>query len=148
MFPRVLSRRHNLDLFFHLQYYISMRGLLLLPVFLTSLVYGAVWDVEGMYAQARTMLEDRSIEDISGVTAMLEECARAGYEPAKLLLLDVYEGRRNGLAANPEKAFALACEMAEAELPPHAKPEEVAARREAMYRRALYYERGTGCPAS
>ena len=105
-------------------------------------------DVEGMYAQARTMLEDRTIQNVSAVPDMLETCARAGYEPAKLLLMDVYEGKRKGIDTKPAKAFALAHGMAQENLPPNATSEEVEARKEAMYRCALYYERGFGCQAS
>lgn len=101
-----------------------------------------------MYAQARTMLEDRTIQNVSAVPAMLEGCDRAGHIPARLLLLDVYEGTRKGIAASPEKAFALACRMAEAPLTPQAQPGEKDARLEGMYRRALYHERGFGCPVA
>lgn len=108
----------------------------------------AVWDAAGMYAQARTMLEDRTIQNVSAVPAMLEGCDQAGHIPARLLLLDVYEGTRKGIEANPGKAFALACRMAEAPLTPEASESERAARLEGMYRRALYYERGFGCPVA
>lgn len=108
----------------------------------------AVWDAEAMYVQARTILEDKTIKNVSAVPAMLEGCDRAGYEPARLLLLDVYEGQRKGIAANPERAYELASRMAEAELPPEATEEQRAAQREAMYRLALYHERGVGCTPS
>lgn len=107
-----------------------------------------VWDAAGMYAQARTMLEDRTIQNVSAVPAMLEGCDRAGHIPARLLLLDVYEGQRKGIAANPAKAYALACRMAETPLPPNADESAREARLEGMYRRALYRERGFGCQAS
>lgn len=107
-----------------------------------------VWDVEGMYAQARTMLEDKTIHNVSAVPAMLEGCDRAGYEPARLLLLDVYEGTRKGIEAAPEKAFDLAGRMAAAYSDADANAETRAARLEAMYRLALYYERGFGCQES
>lgn len=107
-----------------------------------------VWDAEAMYVQARTILEDKTIKNVSAVPAMLEGCDRAGYEPARLLLLDVYEGRRKGIEANPERAYELASRMAEAKLPPEATEEQQAAKHEAMYRLALYHERGFGCPPS
>lgn len=107
-----------------------------------------VVDAEATYAQARAMLEDRTIQDVSIVPMMLEICAHAGHEPAKILLLDVYEGKRKGLDAEPEKAFALACSMAEATLPLGASREQQEARLEAMYRRALYHERGFGSAPS
>lgn len=105
-----------------------------------------VWDAEGMYAQARTMLEDHTIQNVSAVPAMLEGCDRAGLVQARLLLLDVYEGTRKGIEADPAKAYELACRMAETPLSPEATQLEREARLEAMYRRALYLERGFGCP--
>lgn len=107
-----------------------------------------LWDADGMYAQARTMLVDKTIQNVSAVPAMLEGCDRAGHIPARLLLLDVYEGTRKGIEANPEKAYDLACRMAEAPLHPQADAAAHAARLEGMYRRALYHERGFGCPVS
>ena len=101
-------------------------------------------EAESRFVQAREMLEDRTIQDVSEVPAILEECARAGYVPAKLLLLDVYEGKRKGIGAAPEKAYKLACAMSVEELPSHAAPERKAAQLEATYRRAIYLERGVG----
>lgn len=102
-----------------------------------------VWDADGMYAQARTMLEDKTIQNVSAVPTMLEGCDRAGHVAARLLLLDVYEGQRKGIDADPAKAFALACRMAETT---PESPDTREARLEGMYRRALYHERGFGCP--
>lgn len=102
------------------------------------------WDVEGMYARAWTILEDKTIQNVAGVPAMLEACARADFVPAQHLLLDVYEGRFKGLEAKPDQAIRLALSIASA--PPQA--EESEARRqmryEAMYRCATYCERGYG----
>lgn len=106
-----------------------------------------VWDANGMYAYARTILEDHTIQDVSAVPELLRGCDRAGHIPARLLLLDVYEGRRKGIEADPAKAYELACRMAEAPLAPNAPQLEQDARLEAMYRRALYLERGFGCTA-
>ena len=106
------------------------------------------WDAAGMYAQARTMLEDRTIKNVSAVPAMLEVCDRAGHIPARLLLLDVYEGTRKGIEASPEKAYELAARMADTPLPAESAPSEKDARLEGMYRLALYHERGFGCPVS
>lgn len=103
------------------------------------------WDVEGMFAQAWTILEDKTIQNVSGVPAMLETCAAADYIPAQRLLLDVYEGRFKGLSAKPEKAALLARTLAEA---PVAADETEAARNmriEAAFRYALYLEKGYGC---
>lgn len=101
-----------------------------------------------MYARAAMMLEDRSIQNVSSVPAMLEGCANAGHLRAKLLLLDVYEGKYKGLAAQPQKAAQLAYSIAtEAK-----NGDETAAARslrlEAMFRCALYCERGYGCRKS
>lgn len=105
-------------------------------------------DAEGMYAQARMMLEDKEIKNVSAVPSMLEACAEAGYEPAKMLLLDVYEGDRKGLNAQPEKAYQLARRLAEQKFPPGVGEDARRARAEAMYRRALYHEHGFGCKVS
>lgn len=107
-----------------------------------------VWDVAGLYAQAHMMLEDKSIKNVSAVPALLKQCAEAGYEPANMLLLDVYEGSRKGLEAQPEEAFKLACRLSMAKLPEGAGDEERQSRAEAMYKRALYHERGFGCKTS
>ena len=106
------------------------------------------WDAAGLYAQARMMLEDKNIKNVSTVPDMLEACAKADYEPANMLLLDVYEGARKGLEAQPEKAYKLAAGLAERELPPGAGDEARNARAEAMYKLALYHERGFGCKTS
>lgn len=104
--------------------------------------------VEGMYVQARAMLEDKTIRDVQGVQEVLEQCDACGHEAARLLLLDVYEGTRKGIEAAPEKAFRLAGRMAETKPAAGEGAEASAARKEAMYRLALYYEHGTGCQAA
>lgn len=104
-----------------------------------------------MYAQARMILEDKTINNVSAVPALLKQCADAGYVPAKMLLLDVYEGTRKGLEAQPEKAFELACRLS-AGSPECATDDErleaEQAKAEAMYRLALYHEKGFGCKPS
>ncbi len=105
------------------------------------------WEVEEMYARARTMLEVKDIRDVSEVPRLLEECVRAGFIPAERLLQDVYEGRFKGLAAQPEKAAGLT--LARASSPP--APGDAAMeslRAEAMFRYALYCERGFGRKAA
>lgn len=110
-------------------------------------------DAESLFAQARTMLADRTIRDVSAVPEMLEKCAEQGHLPARMLLLDVYEGTRVGIEPEPEKAFALALALADEE-PDDGKEEHVtraermSAKNEALYRLALFYERGKGCKAS
>lgn len=104
------------------------------------------WDVEGMYAQANAILEDKTIQNVSGVPAMLEACARSGHVPAQRLLLDVYEGKFKGLQAHPDKAQKLAYHLASAQPNPNETEEEKAMRQEASFRYALYCERGYGCP--
>ena len=103
------------------------------------------WDVEGMYTQAHTILEDKTIQNVSGVPAMLEACARTGHIPAQSLLLDVYEGRFKGLDANPEKAVFLAHKLASETPGEHETAEEQALRNEAAFRYALFCETGHGC---
>ncbi len=110
----------------------------------------APWQAEGMYAQARAMLEDKSIQNVSAVPLLLEKCVSAGFTPAELLLLDVYEGRFKGLEAQPQKAATLAYRLASA--PENEgqedSDEDASMRAEAMFRYAMYRERGFGCEAS
>lgn len=113
-----------------------------------ELTPSAQMDAEGMYAQARMMLEDKEINNVAAVPSMLEACAEAGYEPANMLLLDVYEGDRKGLDAQPEKAYQLARRLSEQKFPPGVGDDARRARAEAMYRRALYHEHGFGCKVS
>lgn len=105
---------------------------------------GRIHDAEGMYARAAMMLEDRSIQNVSSVPAMLENCARAGHPRATLLLLDVYEGKYKGLAAQPEKAARLAYALATAKESHDESPAARTLRLEAMFRSALYCEKGYG----
>ncbi len=110
----------------------------------------AQWEIEGMYAQASAMLDDKSIQNVSAVPLLLERCVEAGFTPAEFLLLDVYEGQFKGLEPQPEKAAALALRLATA---PEAEgkedsEEEASMRAEAMFRYATYRERGFGCDAS
>ena len=105
-------------------------------------------NVQGLYAQARMMLEDKTIKNVAAVPELLKRCAEAGYEPANMLLLDVYEGARKGLESQPDEAFKLASHLAAVKFPPGVGSEARVARAEAMYRLALYYERGFGCKVS
>ena len=57
-----------------------------------------------LYEQARSMLDNQAVSNVSPVPKMLEQCALAGHEEASLLLLDVYEGRRKGIEADLRKA--------------------------------------------
>ena len=102
------------------------------------------WDVESMYVQARAMLEDRSIQNVDAVPMLLETCAREKHLDAALLLLDVYEGKFRGLEANPEKALTQAKAMAEGAGIDHLSEHSSDVRTEAMYRLALYLEKGFG----
>ncbi len=95
---------------------------------------------EDMYVLARTLLVDKSVRDISSVPRLLEQSAEAGFIPARLLLLDVWEGKFRGLAAERDKAYTLADEMSRVELPPDASHEAKAAKIEAMQRLAGYLE--------
>ena len=106
-------------------------------------------DLEGMYARAAFILDDRSISSVYGTTAMLEKCAQWGHPLAIELLLDVYEGRRKGLDPQPKKAAALAAGIAENKLQLDTRhPEAERVRGECLFRNALYHEKGFGCPKS
>lgn len=130
--------------------------LCLLPILLAGLVQGSPapgntlsqTDVGNMYAHAREMLEDRSIQDVSTVPLLLETCTREGHPDAARLLMDVYEGKFKGLEANAKQAAHLARSLAESPRLDRAKPELRKVRTEAMYRLALYLEKGTGCTAN
>ncbi len=137
----------------------QMLRVLFLPVLFLGAAFAAVpgeepaftpWQAEGMYAQALAMLDDKSIQDVSAVPLLLENCVEAGFTPAEFLLLNVYEGQFKGLEPQPKKAAALAYRLATA---PEAKGaadsvEDASMRAEAMYRYAIYRERGFGCEAS
>lgn len=103
------------------------------------------WDVESMYVQAKAMLEDRSIQNVEAVPMLLETCAREKHPDAALLLMDVYEGKFKGLTPNPEKATNQARAMAESKHIDSIVSGGRAIRTEAMYRLALYLEKGSGC---
>ena len=103
------------------------------------------WDVESMYVQAKAMLEDRSIQNVETVPMLLETCTRENHPEAAKLLLDVYEGKFKGLAANPQKANRLARQLAESARLDHQVPGNSNIRTEAMFRLALYQENGNGC---
>lgn len=102
-------------------------------------------EIEGRYATAKAALEDETITEVSNVPGMLGICAQQGYAPAARLLLDVYEGRFKGLPAEPEKANKEARTIAEVPVPFPDDPDCAAMHIEAMYRLALYLERGYGC---
>lgn len=103
-------------------------------------------DIAGMYEQAKAMLEDRSIQNIEGVPLMLETCSKEQHPEATLMLLDMYEGKFKGLDPNPEKATSLARTLAEDQEMDLRSPAMQQVRTEAMFRLALYLEKGIGVP--
>ncbi len=103
------------------------------------------WDVEGMYVQARAMLEDRSIQKVSSVPMLLETCVREGHPEAARLLMDVYEGKFKGLEPSPQQGMNLVRGLAEADALDKLDESRITLRTEAMYRLALYLEKGNGC---
>lgn len=105
-----------------------------------------VRDVEGMYARAKATLEDRTIPNVEQVPMLLETCTRMGYAPAARLLMDVHEGKFKGLDAHPELAFRTAHAVAQEDWKT-ADEDLQLFRTEAMFRLALYLERGYGCKA-
>ena len=124
----------------------ALAGLLGFPVSAAENL--SQWDVEGMYVQARAMLEDRSIQNVDSVPMLLETCAREGHPEATRLLLDVYEGKFKGLAANLPHAAHLARSLAEAQQLDQLAHGGRGMRTEAMFRLALYLEKGSGCEAN
>lgn len=119
--------------------------LLSLPAWASESIGLSQWDVEGMFVQAKAMLEDRSIQDVSAVPMLLETCARENHPGAAHLLIDVYEGKFKGLEANLRKAADLARGLAESDRLDLAAGGQSDVRTEAMYRLALYLEKGNGC---
>lgn len=105
--------------------------------------------LETAYTTTAYILNDPSNENVHHATATLEYCAEHGHPHAALLLLDVYEGKRRGLAAQPEKAEQLARRIATGELklnPDH--KHTVTVKLESTFRYALYCEKGVGRPKS
>ena len=101
--------------------------------------------IEPAYTMTAYLLNDPNSETIETATATLEHCAIQGHPLAAVLLLDVYEGKRRGLPAQPEKAAALAHDIATGKQKLRdSHRESVAAKQESMYRYALYCEKGTG----
>ena len=105
-------------------------------------------DVESMYEQARAMLEDRSIQNVESVPLILETCVREQHPDATRLMLDVLEGKYKGLEANAGQACRLARELAEYDALDQVSPACRELRTEAMFRLALYLEKGNGCEAN
>ncbi len=95
---------------------------------------------EELFVLARTLLVDKSVTDVSAVPRLLDDSARAGFIPARLKLLEVWEGKFRGLAAQPDKAYTLADEMAREVLAADAPATAHAAQQQAMLRLARYLE--------
>lgn len=105
------------------------------------------WDIEGMYVRAKALLEDRDNSNVESVPVLLDTCFRAGYAPAARLLPDVYEGKFKGLQEKPEQAFETVSNIVKLPLPdPHDEDLKLL-HREALFRLALYLEKGYGCTA-
>lgn len=101
--------------------------------------------VETAYTTTAYILNDRNNEAIYNATATLEYCVDNGHPLAALLLMDVYEGKRRGLPAQPTKAESLARRLASGEQRLNSEhPQAISARLESMYRYALYCEKGIG----
>ncbi len=96
---------------------------------------------EEQYVLARTLLEHKSVTDVSAVPSLLEKSAEAGFIPARLLLLDVWEGKFKGLEAMPDKARSYAKKMADERLSDTASEGQLAAQLDAMMRLVRYLER-------
>lgn len=108
-------------------------------------------EAQAMYTLARTMLEEKSITDVSSVPNLLEEAAKAGSIRGELLLLDVWEGKFKGLPKDDDKALVLAKLIAERpidSITPSRKLAREQAQAEAKFRLALYMEKGIACKAA
>lgn len=98
-------------------------------------------DARLMYNQAMLLLEDDRNSNVAEVPALLETAAPV-YPRAAELLLKVYEGRKKGLPAEPQKAYDLALSMASRR--PQQDPVAEEIRLHAMYSLACYHEKGYG----
>ncbi len=58
------------------------------------------------YEEAKALLEDPRVKDISKVPETLRQCGEAGHGEACLLLLELYCGKRKGMKADAKKAQA------------------------------------------
>lgn len=104
-------------------------------------------DPENMYRTALETLDDEKTAKISGVLPLLEESAAQGHAQSIILLLDIYEGHRKGIDAQPIKAAKIAQMVATEELKLNPQfPDSKKIRQECMFRYALFCERGSGCP--
>lgn len=105
--------------------------------------------VEADYTTTAYILNDPENESIHNVISTLERCTQHGHPLAAMLLLDVYEGKRRGLEAQPDKAAKLAADIAGGDIPLNDEhPQSIQARLESMYRLALYLEKGFGVQKS
>lgn len=105
--------------------------------------------IDSMYTAAHYRLNNPHYTNIQDEPKILEECAQQGHPRAAILLLDVYEGKRKGLAAQPEKAALLAHNIASGELQLNSEDKQSdISRLESMYRYAIYKEKGFGCEKS
>lgn len=105
--------------------------------------------IDFMYTTAHYRLNNPHYANIQEEPKILELCTQHGHPRAAILLLDVYEGKRKGLTAHPEKAAELAHSIAGGELKLHPDDKQSdLAKLESIYRYALYKERGFGCEKS
>ncbi len=100
----------------------------------------AMVEAEERYVLARTLLEHKSVTDVSAVPNLLQLSAKAGFIPAQLLLLDMWEGKFKGIEADLEKAQSHALIMAGEVLPENASQEQREAQIVAMLRLVRYLE--------
>lgn len=105
--------------------------------------------IDFMYTTAHYRLNNPHYTNIQEEPKILEECTQHGHPRAAILLLDVYEGKRKGLSAQPKKAADLAHSIAGGELKFNTDDKQSdLAKLESIYRYALYKEKGFGCEKS
>lgn len=105
--------------------------------------------IEADYTTTAYILNDPENEAIHDVISTLERCTEHGHPLAAMLLLDVYEGKRRSLEAQPDKAAKLAAGIANGRILLNEEhPQSIQARLESMYRLALYLEKGFGVQKS
>lgn len=100
---------------------------------------------EKLYNDAIGMLANPECTEVVGATVLLQACEKEGYEPAIYTLLDVYEGKYQGLPTKAANAYMLAKKTSQRNVRNMEPAKMKLLQAEGFYRLALYHEKGFGC---